>query len=218
VLWYQGESDSGSKETVEAFSERFKNLVAAIREDAGDPDLPFYYVQIARFVLPNGNHDWWNAIQEQQRLLENEIPNSGVVAAVDLALDDLIHIGTPGLKRLGKRLANLAVGATRKGPRLNEVERVPGGLRVSYSEVNGRLLPEGRVSGFSIRDASGQDLCLIYKQEVDLAQPTSVLLSLTGEAPAGARLYYGYGMDPFCNLTDSEDMAALAFGPYDLSE
>ena len=30
---------------------------------------------------------------------------------------------------------------------------------------------------------------------------------------AGTVLWYGWGMDPYCNITDAEDMAVPAFGP-----
>jgi len=213
VLWYQGESDAGDMETANAFPAKFTALIQAIRQDVGNPNLPFYYVQISRFVVDHPAPQAWNAVQEHQRLAEKTIPNTGVVSAIDLALDDLIHIGTPGLKTLGIRLANLAVGQVKRGPRLSRVEKQPAGLRVVYEEVNDRLLPEKRLSGFSIRDASDVNLPLIYKQEVDPARPNTVLLHLSKEAPKGSQLYYGYGTDPFCNLRDSENMAALAFGP-----
>jgi type 1 glutamine amidotransferase len=40
-----------------------------------------------------------------------------------------------------------------------------------------------------------------------------VVLKLSGPVPEKASLWYGYGMDPFCNLVDGLDMAVPVFGP-----
>src|SRR5205814_8414090 len=95
----------------------------------GEPQLPFYYVQIGRFVTTEGKRsdEAWNRVQESQRKAEMDLVRSGMVASVDAELDDIIHLNTLGLKRVGHRLANLAchdvlpdVGSCRglkRGPR-----------------------------------------------------------------------------------------------------
>jgi sialate O-acetylesterase len=108
MLWYQGESDAlGPNEPRKAYPKIFADFIAAVRADFGQPELPFYYVQIGRFVSgadPKG----WNAVQEAQRLLPERVPNTAVVSVIDLELDDGIHVGTHGLKRAGQRLARIA--------------------------------------------------------------------------------------------------------------
>jgi sialate O-acetylesterase len=44
------------------------------------------------------------------------------------------------------------------------------------------------------------------------------VLKLTGPPPARSSLWYGYGLDPYCNLSDALDMAAPVFGPVPLDE
>jgi sialate O-acetylesterase len=144
---------------------------------------------------------------------ERTIPNSGVVAAIDTSLDDGIHVGTQDLKLLGKRLANLALGRTRRGPRPVSATFANGMVRVAFSEVNEKLTSAGRLSGFSIHAGAGEPLPLIYKARIDPADPTSVLLSIGGKLPEGAVLRYGYGKDPYCNLRDEAGMGAPVFGP-----
>ena len=46
----------------------------------------------------------------------------------------------------------------------------------------------------------------------------TVVLKLTGPIPEKAFLWYGYGLDPYCNLTDGLDMAVPVFGPIALDE
>ncbi len=103
VLWYQGESDAMKPEAAKIYAQTFTDFIAALRKDLDQPDLPFYYVQIGRFVNGGSPKDW-NAVQDAQRLIAERVPNTAVVASVDLELDDGIHISTSGQKRLGRRL------------------------------------------------------------------------------------------------------------------
>ncbi|MCS6830393.1 MAG: sialate O-acetylesterase [Armatimonadota bacterium] len=223
VLWYQGESDANPTDAP-LFAERFIRLVERVRADFYSPALPFYTVQIGRFVVAMTHEGElaWNQLQDTQRRLAEQIPHTAVVASVDLELDDLIHIGTQGLKRLGKRLAKVALrelfgrSDIQRGPRLIGafVDNLEGTrIRVRFADVNGRLTAAGRISGFSIRTAHHHPYRIIYKMEVDKASPTDVLLHLTEPCPKNAFLWYGFGIDPYCNLVDEADMAAPMFGP-----
>jgi sialate O-acetylesterase len=219
VLWYQGESDA-NEAAVPLFAERFETLVAAFRKDLADPELPFYYVQIGRFVR-EGPSEFWDQIQELQRLAERKIPGTAVVSVIDLPLDDLIHVGTSGLKRVGWRLAAIALKEVygfddlERGPRLADIELSEDRttVRVRYSSVNGGLLPEEKVEGFSLRRKDGSEVKLIYNVSVDPEAPDTVVLKLQSPVPEDALLWYGVGLDPVCNLVDEEGMAALVFGP-----
>ena len=219
VLWYQGESDANAK-AEPVFQERFESFVKALRADLNAPDLPFYYVQIGRNIDGN-NVAEWNGIQLAQLEAQARIPHSGMVSAVDLQLDDTIHVSTPDLKRLGRRLADLVCidlfarlknyGEMKRGPRPVQAVLENGVVKVSFSGVNGRLQSEGRMAGFSIHDSNGALLPMIYKSRVDPAEASTVLLYVQGQLPAGAVLWYGFGKDPYCNMRDQADMAVPVF-------
>lgn len=222
VLWYQGESDASPAAAPE-FQRKFEHFVAMVREDFRQPDLPFYWVQIGRFVNYT-NPGSWNLVQEMQRKAEATIPHSGMIAAIDTALDDGIHVSTQDHKRLGHRLANLAChdlfpnvascGTLKRGPRPVSASFSDGVVRVQFADVNGGLRPAGRIAGFSIHAADDSPpLAMIYKARVDPTDSSAVLLSIGGKLPEGAKLHYGYGKDPYCNLRDAADMAAPVFGP-----
>jgi sialate O-acetylesterase len=222
VLWYQGESDANAK-AAPVFQQRFEQMVAAIRSDFGQPNLPFYYVQIGRHVNAT-NVSEWNAVQEMQRLAESTIPHSGMIAAVDTALDDGIHVSTQDHKRLGRRMANLAChdlypdkagcGSLQRGPRPIAAVFRDGVVRVTFTTANGGLTSQGRIAGFTIHSGpAGPAEPLIYKARIDPADPSAVLLSIGGKLPDVAVLRYGAGKDPYCNLRDREDMAVPVFGP-----
>lgn len=219
VLWYQGESDA-NPQAAELFADRFEGLVSAFRSDLGDEALPFYYVQIGRFVTERPTSAAWDRVQELQRLAESRIPGVAMVSVIDLPLDDLIHVGTPGLKRAGVRLAKIAArecfGATglQRGPRPEAVKIAAGGrqVRVTYSGVNGRLGPAQNIKGFSIQLADGKEFPVIFNARVD-PDGRTVVLECQRPVPEGATLWYGRGLDPVCDLVDDEDMAAPVFGP-----
>jgi len=226
VLWYQGESDANVA-SFPVFLEKFKALVEAIRRDFDSPELPFYYVQIGRFVNPEFDPVPWHWIQTEQLVAETQLPRCGMVASIDLALDDAIHAGTPGLKTLGYRLANLAErdlfgAALLAGPRLERIERgdSPYGayVRVIFSGVNDGLTAAGRVQGFSIgKGPAGPNYPCIFKQEIDPENPNAVVLWVA-KLPADPHLWYGRGLDPYCNVVDAANMALPVFGPIAILE
>ena len=180
----------------------------------------------------------WNIVQEAQREIPERVAHTAVVPAIDLDLDDAIHISTPGLKRLGERLARVALrelfgqagGST---PMLDRVSRgADGTLVVRFMDVNRSapagptrggpgtaqadgLKPDRHIAGFSIRGADGQEIPIIFDAMVGPSRD-AVILKLAGAVPAGSFLWYGWGRDPYCNLTDALDMAGRVVGPFAL--
>jgi sialate O-acetylesterase len=221
ILWYQGESEANPKR-IAVFPEEFEKLIASFRQDFLQPDLPFYYVQIGRHVNYT-NQAEWNAVQEAQRKLESRIPKVGMVPAVDLSLDDAIHVGTADLKRLALRLANQVVHDLhpdlekfrpyKRGPRPVNAKAEGDLVRILFAEVNGKLVTVGRLAGFSIHDPQGAPLPAIFRAQIDPRDGNAVILSISGKLPAGATVQYASGRDPYANLNDELDMGAPAFGP-----
>lgn len=211
VLWYQGESET-TPTLAPLFQDKFEKFIARVRQDFNDPSLPFYYVQIGRYAQ-HQNPDSWNQIQELQRTIENTVGNTAVFASVDSELDDVIHVGTTDLKRIGTNMGKFAAVKAKRGPRLASITLKDNVIKVNFVESNGKLTSEGRLTGFTIHAPTGEVLPLIYKQQVDPHDPQSVLLHLTGKLPEGAMLRYGAGKDPYVNLRDEAGFGVLAFGP-----
>ena len=227
ILWYQGESDANPMDAA-VYTDRMTKLIQSMREDLNSPDLPFFFVQLGCFA--NSDTDTsgsraWDEVREAQRVLPDLIARTGVVPAIDLELDDGIHIGTQGLKRLGRRLASVALNrvygqGTPDGILLRSAVTEGGILRVSYEGVStGLRVPDlaQRVSGYAVGMNGGIEPNVIYKAAVDPMSPSDVLLSLREPLPLGASLYYGHGYNPFCQLTDAADMAVPAMGPIPIS-
>ncbi len=250
MLWYQGESDA-NPEAAKVYPKVFAGFINSVRSDLGAPDLPFYLVQIGR-VIRAGDPTAWNAVQEAQRRIPDRVPHTAVVPSIDLELDDGIHVGTQGLKRLGTRLARIAerelygrAGATTPGfdrvmrygdrtliIKFSGVNRVPvsapasaatgprlsgPSLAPSQGQSLSGLQPARHIAGFSIRKDDGIEIPLIHDAAVGPSQDT-VILKLSGAIPKGSMLWYGYGFDPYCTLTDALDMAVPVFGPIPLDD
>jgi hypothetical protein len=246
LLWYQGEAES-SEANSKIYAKVFAAFIAAVRDDLHRPDLPFYLVQLGRFaVLNDAAAKYWNAVQEVQRKIPEQIAHTAVVPAVDLEIDDGIHIGTQGQTRLGQRLARVALcelygqpGASpldfesvAKGPQHTLIvkfkgvnfERSSAGRLMQYQAMVNAfttdaagLQPARHIAGFSIRNEEGTEVLPIFDARVALAGD-SVILKLTGDIPKKAQLWYGRGHNPYCNLTDRLDMAAPVFGPIPLDD
>ncbi|HEX5324868.1 MAG TPA: sialate O-acetylesterase [Capsulimonadaceae bacterium] len=228
ILWYQGESEA-NPDGASVYFERMKSLIAAVRQDLDAPNLPFYLVQLGAFATTDAI-EWagsiaWSQIREAQRRLPEVVEHTAVVPAIDLELDDFIHIGTQGLKRLGRRLANVALAnvygqSAPRGISLGGVKKDGGAIRVRFEGVSGGLKaydPAGRTPGFAIGvNGERPETSLIFKAQVGKENPGEVVLQTQEETPAGAELWYGWGLSPFCQLTDQADMAAPAFGPISL--
>lgn len=216
VLWYQGESDC-SPQVIPLYVERMKTLVAATRKHFGQPDLPWVIVQLGRFVAA-GNGEPWSQIRELQRTLPTRIRRLLTVPAIDLSLDDAIHISSEGFGKLGRRLAlaaaSLAHGKKVELPQLVKIHPVrsePGiGIiqEVEFSGVKGKLVSAGEPSGFSYVGESGAPQSTLYR--ITLAG-NRARLWLNGN-PEGW-VGYGLGHNPYCNVTDERGLPLPAFGP-----
>ena len=226
ILWYQGESDANPQAEPE-FLHKFEDFVKGVREDFNAQLLPFYYVQIGRHVSDT-NITAWNRVQAEQLRAESDLRHIWMAASVDSTMDDPIHVSTGSLKVLARRLANLVCidqfprvknfGALKRGPRPLEAKYENGLVRVRFSGVNRNLESEGRISGFTIHDAKGVPVPLIYKAAIDPAEASTVLLYVGNRPPQNSTVQYGFGKDPYCNVHDAENMAVPAFGPVAIQE
>jgi sialate O-acetylesterase len=260
MLWYQGESDAICNPShAEFYEETLHNFIDQIRNDTNSPELPILYVQIGRLVpdripgcpgLSKGGEELddeigvytgnWERIREIQRNLAEKKKNVYMVSAVDLCLDDPIHISFEGQKRLGRRLAEIALSGVYDLPEhagpitlagVDEPENliIDNGdmgkvfrtvIKVRFNGVNGRLLSHDRPSGFELRfpEIKSGSFPVVYRIDFDPNDPTTVLAVATGPLPMPykAYLYYGGGLNPYCNIVDEGDIPIPCFGPIEV--
>ncbi|MBD3176892.1 MAG: hypothetical protein GF320_17065 [Armatimonadia bacterium] len=223
LLWYQGESDA-NPQAAPAYGEKLAHLIASLRSELDQPDLPVIYVQLGRFYedpTPEAER-CWHLVRQAQLQLEPKIAPAAMVAASDLSLDDKIHVDALGLRRLGLRMARaahvVAYGAEDQGeigPRPGAVEVSEDRRRVTvhFESVTGGLVGTLRVYGFVAKyegDALLMEWCGVGDDGV------SVMMGFAGPLPDGAELYYNYGLNPQGILLDEWDMPVPCFGPMKL--
>ncbi|MFA4944028.1 MAG: sialate O-acetylesterase [Lentisphaeria bacterium] len=221
VLWYQGCSETGP-EPAAAYTRKMQELVAAVRRDLGQPKLPWITVQIGRVIQDREDVLSWNNIQEQQRRLPETIPFLETVPAVDLELDDLIHISAKAFPILAERLASQAARLVHRDRREKPALQVksvrfveappPVGptLEVTFANAVGGLVATGRPHGFTLLDKQRQPRERIYKTALE---GNRAILHLINTDIGGFSLMYGHGVNPVCNITDGRGMALPVFGP-----
>ncbi|WP_317162423.1 sialate O-acetylesterase [Alistipes sp. dk3624] len=153
ILWYQGES-SASK--ARQYGHLFPMLVDSWRERWGDPDLKFYFVQLAGYDGRESGSEIesaWPHLRDVQRRLLDRRENTGMVVAFHLG--DSLNIHPPYKKEVGARLANLALhdvyvfrDIVRSSPLLDGVEYRDGAAVLTFRETADGLSSGRRQAAF----------------------------------------------------------------------
>lgn len=92
VIWYQGEANSKNAEDCFVYEKTFKKLITSWREEWGQGDFPFLFVQLASFKNKADEpvDELWPLLRESQvRALE--LKNAGMALAIDLGQEKNIH-------------------------------------------------------------------------------------------------------------------------------
>ncbi len=223
AIWYQGESNGG--EGMEYYH-KTQALVEGWRK-LFNPDLAFYWVQLADFQKPNDNPaggDGWARIREAQRLAAKDIRHTGMAVITDIGAANDIH---PKNKQdVGDRLARYALHQTYDksdivpaGPLYKSVKADGNTIRVSFDNVGGGLMvgkkeglkpteevKDGKLARFAIAGEDKQWKWADAKIEGD----SVVLSSPEVDKPVAVR--YAYSMNPQgANLYNKEGLPASPF-------
>jgi len=228
LIWYQGCSDVSDAEATPLYTRRMKQFIAALRRDCGAPRLPVAIVQISRVIRAGQEMaPRWNSIQDQQRRLSDLIPNLTCVPSIDVPPVDGIHVGGHGQNILGRRLAR-AMMALKKGRRFGfppiSIKQVTLGVVrdartvfVEFAHLQGPLCSSGRPSGFQVVTSKSEDnVCDIVLDGKRAIIRTAMGVDASKDGVLeweSAVLHYGYGTNPYCNITDGEGRPVPVFGP-----
>lgn len=153
VIWYQGE---GNAERGEQYKTLFPALIKEWRKDFGQPDLPFYFVQLTNFDHPFWqNNPYWAEIREAQLHTWQTVKNTAMVVSIDKGDKNDLH---PIYKRpIGERLAacalNLVYGTKQaySGPIYKSMNIKGNEIELNFDFVYSGLSSGGdTLSGFTI--------------------------------------------------------------------
>ncbi|HVZ97315.1 MAG TPA: sialate O-acetylesterase [Chitinophagaceae bacterium] len=153
VIWYQGESNTGSPQT---YYQLFATMIRSWRE-AWHIDLPFYFVQIAPF---SGYDGISGALLKEAQTQTLSLPRTGMVI-IDDKVTDLSNIHPHDKKDVGDRLANMAlsevynkIGFPYKYPMYQSMQVIKNKVRITFSNADDGLVNKGdTIKGFYISGA-----------------------------------------------------------------
>lgn len=228
-IWSQGESEAMLLKT-ENYEKDLLRLIESVRKDVGKPDLPVILVQAGRFITVNpAMNKTWEELREIQRKVTSECMNVYMTSGIDLPLDDCAHISTDGQKRLGKRLAEIALtyvyNQTGHAKQISlesikmckDEKSSSNYLHLHYNGVCGRLSACGRPSQFVLRvNGEARIEYVVSKVEFDPNDDAAINVYLSGVPNQPATLICGDGVNPYMNITDSLDNPVPAFGPIEI--
>ena len=137
AIWYQGESNTG--QSVE-YRTLFEDMITDWRQRWGEGDFPFLFVQLAKFMAPNGAF----AELRNSQLRTLELPNTGMATAFDIGSQTDIHpkdkydVGI----RLVLAARHVAYGETLvySGPIFDKIAINGDKVTVNFTQIGGGLI------------------------------------------------------------------------------
>ena len=211
AIWYQGESNTPTKEM---YADIMESLIKNWRADFKQGDFPFIYVQLANYgksvdsIAGKGGSTTF--IREQQ-LKNLSITNTAMVVAIDNA-DDAANIHPKNKQAIGHRLALAAEAKVYgesiaySGPLFMEQKVEGNRIRIFFKHVNGGLVAKNNeLKGFAIAGSNKKFVwanAMIDGETIILSHP-----SIT--EPVAAR--YAWGDNPIISLYNKENLPASPF-------
>ncbi|MFT4542936.1 MAG: sialate O-acetylesterase [Planctomycetota bacterium] len=212
VIWYQGENNAIREEAVDYY-ELLPAFIQDLREQWGQPRLPFIQVQLPNFGR-NGDAFWnYPIVRDAQLLTLHELPDVGLAITIDIGDAKDIH---PRNKRdVGKRLAAWALAKTyghksvvASGPVMISVQLEASGARIGFETYGSKLKVRGdeQLGGFTL---AGSDE-IFHPAQARLDQGQVVLEC--AEVPEPVAVRYAWGNDPSdANLVNAAGLPASPF-------
>ena len=202
TIWYQGEGNNVNAYNYKAM---MTTLINSWRADRNQPDMPFYYVQIAPF------RDRSPYIREAQLdILESGLGNVGMAVITDAG--DSLDIHPRNKVAPGERLALIALNKTygRKiessGPIIKKVKYHDGKAIVEFRHNKGLRTYDGKpLTGFYI---AGNDK-KYYPAIAEIINDKVFLHSPHVTKPVAVK--YGFSNFPRVNLSNGSGLPASPF-------
>lgn len=175
VLWYQGESNTGSTEN---YSALFQRLISGWRENWNQGDFPYLFVQLPNFEIdiPEEDYGWPKIRQAQLQALS--LPNTAMTVAIDLGEDNDLHpLGKKEIARrlsLGARALVLKEEVEYSGPLLLSAEQNDEEVILTFSHAKGGLVTKSGSIHPGNFQLAGRDKC--FKKASAKIQGNQVVL------------------------------------------
>jgi len=212
VIWYQGEANKGAGEL---YSKQFPLMIEDWRSHWNRPDMPFLFVQLAGYRLPQTDPNEsapMASIREAQRQTLMRVPNTGMAVAIDVGDRNTIH---PKNKYdVGLRLARWALhdlygrkDIVPSGPLFKKMAvQSDGSVRIWFDHVGGGLVVKGgELKTFALAGKDG----VFHWATARVDGATVVVRCDKVSKPVSVR--YGYANLPPANLYNAAGLPASPF-------
>lgn len=201
VLWYQGEANAVRAREYAAL---FEASIRGWRSAFGQPELPFFWVQIASFEVDT---DWPRLREAQAHALK--LSMTGMAVAIDIGDPQDIH---PANKQeVGRRLSLIALARLEQraveysGPVFAGADFGAGMARVRFTHADGLQSRGGPVTALELAGADR----IFHPAEGVVAEGGLVVRSVAVPAPVAVR--YAWSAAPQANLYN---LAGLPSAPF----
>lgn len=178
-LWNQGESNVGQHLV---YPDRQNDMVELWRELWGNPDMPFYFVELPGWNYGDVNGDWAAYFREAQHKAEKVTKNSHIVCTSDLVYpDEPDDIHARNKRELGKRLAAQAAthsygikGIPHKYPVYKEAEMNGNRAEIYFDNVWQGFTPNNELEGFEV---AGKDKVFHPAKATPSSKSSSIIVT-----------------------------------------
>lgn len=200
AIWYQGESNAGR---AYQYRDLFPLMIQNWRDEWGQGDFPFYWVQLADFTAekPEPGDSDWAELREAQTMTMTRLPNTGEAVIIDIGEGKDIH---PMNKvDVGRRLARWAlakdygVKISYHSPQYKSMEKQGNKIVLTFDHVDGGWRPFDVAAprGFAI---AGEDKKFVWASAKILPDGKIEVSSANVAEPASVR--YGWANNPVVNM------------------
>jgi sialate O-acetylesterase len=207
ALWYQGESIVGG---VELYPALMRTLITTWRQQWGEGDFPFYFVQLA--ALDNNSNK--PEVREAQAAALS-LPNTAMAVTIDIG--DKSNVHPKNKQDLGDRLARIARAQVYgekieySGPVYDSMEIKGQTIIIKFTHASSGLVTrDGPIQTLQIAGADGKfvpAMAVIDGQTLivsapEVSEPKAVRYAWN-RWPAGCNLYNGDGLPAAPFRTDA---------------
>ena len=212
AIWYQGESNASR-----AYQYRtlFPLMIKSWRDEWGNGDFPFYWVQLADFKAekPEPGDSDWAELREAQTMTMKALPNTGEAVIIDIGEGKDIH---PKNKvDVGRRLARWALaedykvpGIPNRSPLYKSMEKQGSKTVLTFDNVTSGWRPfdTQEPRGFAI---AGEDKKFVWASAKILPDGRVEVWNDAVKEPHSVR--YAWADNPVCNMFNGAGLPLTPF-------
>lgn len=211
AIWYQGESNAGR---AYQYRDLFPLMIKSWRDEWGQGDFPFYWVQLADFMGEQAQptESQWAELREAQTMTMAKLPNTGEAVIIDIGEGKDIH---PKNKvDVGRRLARWALANDYgikipfHSPQYKAMAKQDNKMILTFDYVGDGWRPfdVAEPRGFAIAAEGGKFVWANAK-----IRPDKTIEVFSDEVTAPVAVRYGWADNPVLNMYNAAGLPLTPF-------